>query len=346
MLDRAGGGHSERLAQKWDRAARFLRIATFLYGNPRGLRAEELADRIGVSKRTVYRDLQAMDSEAGLPIWQEGGRWGMSEELFLPPLNLTLHEAMALFLAARVLLKASDERDSELIGGLAKLARVLPPILGAHVQEAVDLYARMPVDERFTRVFRTLTQAWSERRVVAIEYDVAAYDSSRGTRRTRVHPYLIEPSALTHALYLIGYDEERKARRTFKVERILEATLTPDRFEPVEGFAPADEMARAWDVISDQPIESIVVRFAPAVAKRVAETRWHPSQQFEPADDGSVVWRAQVAGTHEVRIWILGWGPDAEVLEPATLRDEVAADLARAAGQYAARRGKAGRESA
>ena len=334
MLDRTEEGRSERLTQKWDRAARYLKIATFLHGNERGLRASELADRIGVSVRTVYRDLRAMDEEAGLPIWQEGGRWGLEEGLFLPPLNLTLHEAMALFLAARVLLKASDERDSELIGGLAKLARVLPPILGEHVQEAVDLYARMPPDERFTQVFRTLTQAWSERRIVAIEYDAGVYDSSRGTRRTRVHPYLIEPSALTHALYLIGYDEERAARRTFKVERILEATLTPERFEPQAGFAPTDELARAWDVISDQPVESVVVRFSPAVARRVGETRWHPSQELEPQEDGSVLWRARVAGTLEVKIWILGWGAEAEVLEPASLRVEIAGDLRRAAEGY------------
>ncbi|HEV8516604.1 MAG TPA: WYL domain-containing transcriptional regulator [Candidatus Limnocylindrales bacterium] len=334
MLDRTENGGTERLSPKWDRAARYLRIATILHGHPQGLRATDLAERVGVSRRTVYRDLNAMSDEAGIPLWQEGGRWGLGEGLFLPPLNLTLHEAMALFLAARVLLKASDERDSELIGSLAKLARILPPILGEHVQRAVDVYARMPVDDRFTRVFRTLTQAWAERRIVVIDYDVSVYEPSRDVRRARVHPYLIEPSALTHALYLIGYDEERAARRTFKVERILEAALTPDRFEPVDDYAQSGELDRAWDVISDQPVESIVVRFSAAVAKRVAETRWHPSQELEPQPDGALIWRARVAGTLEVKIWILGWGAEAEVLEPAGLRREVAADVRQAAERY------------
>jgi predicted DNA-binding transcriptional regulator YafY len=70
------------------------------------------------------------------------------------------------------------------------------------------------------------------------------------------------------------------------------------------------------------------------VARRVAETRWHPSQRLEWGDDGSLVWRGRVAGTHEVRVWILGWGADAEVLEPRSLRDEVAAELRRAAEAY------------
>ena len=52
----------------------------------------------------------------------------------------------------------------------------------------------------------------------------------------------------------------------------------------------------------------------------MAETRWHASQRLEPQPDGSLLWRAQVAGPHEVLVWILGWGGDAEVLEPPELR--------------------------
>jgi predicted DNA-binding transcriptional regulator YafY len=326
----------ERGGTKWDRAARYLKLATILHAHrDSGIRAEDIAAQIGVSKRTVYRDLQGMALDGGLPIWQDGGRWGLEAGAFLPPLNLTLHEAMALFLASRVLLKTNDEGDAELIGSLVKLAQILPPVLAEHIHTAVDAFARTPTNERFTRIFRLLTEAWATRRVVAIEYDAGVYDASRGLRRTRVRPYLIEPSALTHALYLVGYDEERKGRRTFKVERILDATLTPQTFEPAaDGDEGTGEISAAWDVIADQPIEDVVVRFSPAVAKRVAETRWHPSQRLEEQPDGSLVWRGRVAGFHEIKIWILGWGADAEVLEPAALRDEVANQMRSGAARY------------
>ncbi|MBA3778319.1 MAG: transcriptional regulator [Chloroflexi bacterium] len=317
---------------KWDRAARYLRVAMILHAHPDGIGAREIAKQIGVSTRTVYRDLRAMDEEAGLPLWQESGRWGLEGGAFLPPLALTLHEAMALFLAARVLTKANDEGDTELIGALVKLAQVLPPVLSEHIRRAVDNYALTPANERFTRVFRTLTEAWASRRVVVIQYDSGVYDDSRGVRRARVQPHLIEPSALTRSLYLIGFDEERAARRTFKVERILEASLAPERFEP---RADADHgLEAAWDVIADQPVEEVVVRFSPSVARRVAETRWHPSQELELPGDGSLLWRGRAAGLHEVRIWILGWGADAEVIEPSSLRADVAAELRRAADRY------------
>ncbi len=327
----------ERLSAKWDRAARYLKVATILHAHPDGISAQAIADQIGVSKRTVYRDLVAMEQDADLPVWQDKGRWGLEAGAFLPPLALTLHEAMTLFLAARVLAKTSDEHDTELIGAFVKLAQILPPVLAEHIRATVDAVADTPRNERFTRVFRVLTEAWANRRVVAIEYDAGVYDSSREMRRTRVRPYLIEPSALTHALYLIGYDEERKARRTFKVERILGASQTPATFEPEPGAAPATELKRAWDVIVDQPLETVVLRFSPAVARRVAETRWHPTQQLEEQSDGSVVWHGRVAGFHEIRIWILGWGAEAEVLEPEGLRSQVAEELRRAAARYEGR---------
>jgi proteasome accessory factor B len=319
---------------KWDRAARYLKIAMILKDYPDGISAQALADRIGVSKRTVYRDVLAMDEQAGLPIWNDEGKFGLEGGAFLQPLALTLHEATTLFLAARMLAKASDEHDTELIGAFVKLASILPPVLAEHIQATVDAFSTTPPNETFTRVFRVLAEAWAKQRVVQIEYDSGVYDPKKGPRKTRVRPLAIEPSALTHALYLIGYDESRKARRTYKVERILSASLTPETFDPIEGEATAREMLKAWDVIADEDPVKVVIRFSPAVAKRAAETRWHPSQDLEPQKDGSLLWRGQIAGMREIRIWILGWGADAEVLEPAALRDEVAAELKKAATLY------------
>jgi predicted DNA-binding transcriptional regulator YafY len=325
----------DRGSAKWDRAARYLKIAMILRDHPDGIAAQALAERVGVSKRTVYRDIEAMDLDAGLPIWSDRGKFGLDGGAFLPPLALTLHEATTLFLAARMLAKASDENDSELIGAFVKLAQILPPVLAEHIQETVDAFATTTAkNETFTRVFRVLAEGWAQRRVVEIEYDSGAYDPTKGPRKARVHPLAIEPSALTHALYLMGWDESRDARRTFKVERILSASLTPDTFEPPAGAATARDLLRAWDVMADEDPVRVVIRFSPAVAKRAAETRWHPSQELEQQDDGSLIWRGLVAGMREIRIWILGWGADAEVLEPPELRAEIAEELHKAAHVY------------
>ena len=93
-------------------------------------------------------------------------------------------------------------------------------------------------------------------------------------------------------------------------------------------------MQGAWDIIADQPATRVVVRFSPAVAGRVAETVWHPSQVLEAQGDGTTIWRSTVAGTIEVRLWILSWGDDAEVLEPASLRADIEATHRRAVANY------------
>ena len=326
---------SDRGGVKWDRAARYLKIAMILHAHPEGIAARDIAGRVGVAVRTIYRDLEAMSTDAELPVWQHEGRWGLEAGAFLPPLSLTIHEAMSLFLAARVLAKTSDEQDSEHIAAFLKLSEILPPVLSEHVRATIDAFvAGAVINERFTRVLRVLTQAWAERRVVTITYGPGVYDDTKESREARVRPYLIEPSALTHALYLIGWDEDRAGLRTFKIERIEAASLTPVTFDPDAGWNAVTALRDGWDVIADQPVVSVVVRFSVAVARRVAETRWHASQKLEWREDGSLIWRGRIAGTHEVRIWILGWGADVEVLEPRSLRSEVADELRRAAAAY------------
>ncbi|MHB8458581.1 MAG: helix-turn-helix transcriptional regulator [Candidatus Limnocylindrales bacterium] len=326
----------DRFEGKRDRVARMLRIVRYLEERGEtGARPDEIARAVAMSRRTVYRDLRAIERELELPLWSMNGVWGLAERGLLPPLKLTLDEAMAVFLAARLIARYATSHDPDLMGAFQKLGSGLPEALAEHVATTLDVMARQPPDDRLRARVRTLTRAWAERRVVAITYDPGTYDSGRELRVARVRPYLIEPSSTTHALYLIGHDETRAALRTFKIERILDVAMTSDRFEPPVRGAIEDTLAHAWDIIADQPAVEVVLRFAPSVAGRVAETRWHPSERREPATDGSLVWRATVAGAIEVRLWILSWGADVEVLEPADLRREVARTTRAAAARYA-----------
>ena len=324
----------ERPSGKRDRLARFYRVMGVLESRgEQGARIEEIARQVGVSRRTVYRDLKALDEEMGFPLWSEGGRWGIEGTAFLPPLKFTRAEAMAVFLAARLVARYADDFDPDLAGAFQKLAGALPPVLAEHVNRTIEALAAKPQDPDFSRHVELLTQAWAERRVVQFTYDASIHDPARGSREAVVRPYYLEPSLATHALYLIGLDETRDAIRTFKVERIGELALTPRTFEPHKGTID-QAMRSAWDIISDQPETRVVLRFEPAVAARVRETTWHPSEQVEVEADGSLRWRATVAGTIEIRVWILQWGHQVEVLEPAELRDEVAAIHRVAAARY------------
>jgi predicted DNA-binding transcriptional regulator YafY len=321
---------------KRDRTARLVRVASLLAGNPGGLRPSDIAERLAMSVRNVYRDLHALEDEVQLPVWAADGKWGIDDKAFLPPLKLTLSEAMAVFLGARLMVRYADKYDPDLASAFEKLAAGLPETLREHVARTLDVLQDAPMDGKFIEHVRLLTRAWADRRVVEIDYETAAYEGRPGelTHRT-IRPYLIEPSLQTHALYLIGWDEDRGGMRTFKIERIQAVSVTPRSFEPPEASTLERDLRRGWDIIADQEPVEVVVRFSPAVADRVAETVWHPDQRLKRQPDGSLEWRTIVSGPIEIRLWILSWGDDAEVLAPPELREQVRAIHERAAARYA-----------
>src|SRR5512141_23221 len=336
MTDDIDAQDGERLEGKRDRLARLLSVLRVLHAHGEGgVTPREVARRTGMSPRTVYRDLNALQNEMQVPLWSEGGKWGVQPGAFLPAMRLTLQEATAVFLAARLMTRYTDRFDPSLASAFSKLEEGLPDALHGHVERTLDEMARRRTDEAFNRRVADLTRAWAEQRVVRFQYAQAAYDGEREPEWREVRPYLLEPSLETHALYLIGFDEGRGALRTFKVERILDLSLTLRRFAAPSVDELAASLRPAWDIIWDQPATEVVLRFAPTVAARMREAVWHPSQTVAEAPDGSLEWRATVAGTGEIRLWILSWGEDVEVLAPASLREDVAGRHARAAARYA-----------
>ena len=267
---------------KRDRLARFYRVLRALQSRgEQGARIEDIARQVGMSKRTVYRDLKALESELGVPVWNDGGRWGVAADAFLPPLKLTRSEAMAVFLSARLMVRYVDEYDADLAAAFQKLADNLPPLLADHVNRTLEVMARHEPDPTYTRRVQQLTKAWAERRVVEFTYDASIHDPAREPRPARVHPWYIEPSLATRALYLFGYDETRDAPRTFKIERIRDLALTTETFDPPTAVVE-EAFVNAWDIIADQPVIEVVLRFDAAIAARVRETSWHPSEVVEP----------------------------------------------------------------
>ena len=332
-MDRWDSG-ADAAGRKRDRLARFYRVTTYLESHPEGATPDQIAAFVGMSRRNAYRDLRALQEELDIPLWAERGRWGISDRAFLPAFRLTRAEAMAVFLAARLMARYADAYDPDLAAAFQKLGEALPPVLARHVQRTLDVMAARPLDPIGSRNLHLLTQAWAERRVVELTYDPSTYDPTRQPRAARVRPYLIEPSADSHALYLIGFDETKGGLRTFKLERIRSLAISPVAFEPPPDGEIEAALDRAWGIVADQPVVEVVLRFAPSVASRVAETTWHPTQAVVRNADGSLTWHARVSGTLEIRPWILGWGADVEVVEPEALRAEIGEIVHAAADRY------------
>src|SRR6478672_12694539 len=147
----------DRGSAKRDRLARMTRILALLNAHPDGIKPAEIARRVDSSVRTVYRDLRSIEGELGMPLWSEGGRWGVDADAFLPPLKLTRSEAMAVVLSARLMVRYADKYDPDLASAFEKLERGLPPPLAEHVERTLDGLSKAPRDERFSANVRLLT---------------------------------------------------------------------------------------------------------------------------------------------------------------------------------------------
>ena len=170
---------------------------------------------------------------------------------------------------------------------------------------------------------------------MTIHYRPARYEGGAQPRRATVRPYLIEPSLQTHALYLIGFDEERAAIRTFKIERIESASLTPRTFERPDPAATTADLRRAWDIIADQEPTEVVLRFAPAVAARVGETPLAPDARSpRPSRTARCAGARRSPGPSRSGSGSCPGATMSRSSTPSALRDDVAATHRRAASRY------------
>ncbi len=321
-----------RSARKVDR---LMKIQALLLAYPEGLTAAELARRLGVHRSTAYRDLQ--DLSHLCPLTEEDGRFFINRSAYEVKVGLTLHEAMALYLAARMMVARTDRQNPHGAAALRKLGlalRDLAPRIAAHMRTSADLLeeAARRQDPVYLEVLEKLTLAWAEGRKVRVWH---WHEGSRQVYEYVFAPYFLEPYPVGRTTHVIGWREPPGALRTFKVERIRRVEFLAERYEIPADFDPRSLLEKAWGIwfAEGEPAE-VVLRFHPRVAHRVRETTWHPTETLEEDRDGYLIWRAQVAEPREMLPWIRGWGADVEVLRPEGLREELKAEARALAERY------------
>ena len=147
---------------------------------------------------------------------------------------------------------------------------------------------------------------------------------------------MLEPYTLLvykKGLYLAGYSHHHQSVRTFSLDGFREIErLKKDRFEYPKDYHPSQLFEGNFGLIGG-PRTHVRLLFDASVGRYVRRRRWHPTQKITKTERG-VELAMDVSGTVELTSWILGWGSKVEVLEPESLRDEIAAEAARVAGKY------------
>lgn len=301
----------------------------------RGGRYPNLArvmDEWEVSRGTAHGDYRYLKDRLRAPLAfdRQHGGWIYTDPTFaLPSAIVSEHEAAAL---RRALLVAREHLDPAAAAGLDAFADWLTPYLPTGrstvgVAESAgggsELFGLSGDVGVSPDLLRACVEAIRTRRKLHLRYHGAHRneDTERTIQPYHLHHWRSEP-------YLLAWDELRQDWRTFLLSRIAEwhAPGEDAAFARDPTFDAQALLERGFGLFHGADLETVRVRFTPYQARWVRERRYHPSQQNEEQADDSLIVTVHVAGTAEVKRWVLGYGREAEVLEPAALRADIAAE--------------------
>ncbi|UCF93664.1 MAG: WYL domain-containing protein, partial [Desulfobacterales bacterium] len=291
-----------------------------------GKSAADLAAEIGCRWRTVYRDLEALQV-AGFSLYTErvDGKslWSLlAAAKNNIPLPLSLTELMALYFSRGMMKVLSDTvfYDS-LESFFQKIKTTLPPDYVHYLRRIENSFAVGAMPHKPYDQLRDIIDQVSEAAVQQRYLEIVYYTMSRKKEtRRKVAPYKIW--FFDGSFYLIGHCGLRGDVRIFALDRIKRLAQTQASFELPEDLKLDDFMQSSFGVFHGQPVK-VRVWFAPEIAGYISEKVWHASQRIALQEDGAIIFEAEVAGTEEIKFWVLKWGAKARVLSPASLREEV-----------------------
>jgi predicted DNA-binding transcriptional regulator YafY len=303
------------------------------------LRIVDLAKKHGVSRHTIVRNLAQLETgDPPLPlVWDRGGIQVVDRDRILIPFQMNLHQAMKVYLASRLLARFSPRPDEDTIQALHQLGHALrryAPRIAEHIgQTSEQLRKQMPLnaDDGEARNLRAITRAWARGERVKLR------QRSKPDELRLFEPYFVEVNPVGYLSYVIGFDVDKKAERTFTIERLQEVIETTESYSIPATFNPYPLLANAWGVNwgDGRQLVQVHLRFsAGKVAQRVQETRWHPSQRIETRPDGRLDFHVEVGDIKDMLWWVRQWGSACEVLAPAHLRLQIAEDVQRASAMY------------
>jgi predicted DNA-binding transcriptional regulator YafY len=285
--------------------------------------ARSIAEEFEISPRTARRNIEFMRDRLMAPLEYNPCRKGYrytDESFSLPPLPVSQEELISI-LIARDLLSGSAQ------GLISRTIQSFGRKLFAAVDKSV--FSEKRFKNTFSAVwnghspaqahiFRTVLESLLRNRLLECDY------SSPGTAQTTERR--IEPHHLQHYMgswVLIGYCRLRRDWRKFFLSRMSDPLLTGETFKtrPKEEWEPM--LQSTFGIFQGGEEVPVTLRFNPFRARWIKEQMWHPAQTLKELPDSGLELSFPVVDFREVKLKILQFGADVQVMEPRELREEV-----------------------
>lgn len=296
------------------------------------MRAEDLAAIYETSVRTIYRDIQAL-SESGVPVvGAPGVGYSLVDGYFLPPVNFTEEEAVAMLIGADFI----EQKFDAAYGAKAKSAQnkieaILPQRVRedvARIRSTMKLIAANGWDtpNEEATFLETLRRALLERRKVRFHYQKKMQEADGNRRSIRaVAPYglvLVQGSWA-----LVAHCDLRNEIRHFRLSRMQELTLLEESFTLPEDF----HLQRYRP--PDNRNTHVRILAAASIRDKIEESKNYYLEEVEERPEGLLI-HFRVHHPDELLSWVLGWGADVTVLEPDSLRIRVREEIHKMLKRY------------
>lgn len=283
--------------------------------------ASQIAEDLNISVRTFHRD-RAILEEVGVPIASCGAGYALVGQPFLPAVQLEWDEGLAMLcLVDGALETGSIPYRQSLEAARDKIRSGIPPEVERRItEEAREMKMKQQpmVDMSAHRdTFEVIRRGVRNSRVVLLKY-LGSQDTDPVQRE-------VEPLGIFQrwrAWYAVAHCRLRSGIRIFRIDRIADARLSKERFVPPRDFDLDSFLQDAW-VVERGEVRTVRIRFTGTSARLVRELTWHPSQRIEGREHDAVVVSYRTGGLREVADWVMGYGGEAEVLEPGVLREMV-----------------------
>jgi len=320
-----------------DRYERILTLHRMLKSARRPVPLSRIMDDLSCSRATAYRDIAFLRDALGAPIDSDGDQAAFhyapdeGERFELPGLWLTSEELQAL-LALNELVGRTG--PGILASALAPFRSRIDRLLSNQTDGKSFPIERIRVIGSGTRkipeqTFRHVASAVLGRR--KIKFDYRARSTDEGTTRT------VSPQRLTHYRdnwYLDAWDHGRDGLRSFALDRIAQAQIIDEVAEDRPEAELNTHLASSYGIFSGPPKAWATLRFSPHAARWVADEHWHSQQQGQWLNDGRYELKVPYSNSRELLMDVLKYGPDAEVVAPISLREEMKIMLQLAVGAY------------
>ncbi|MFZ4855685.1 MAG: helix-turn-helix transcriptional regulator [Desulfuromonadaceae bacterium] len=315
------------------RLKKFIQAITLL-SQPTGTTLEELGRRLEIEKRGVYRLIESLQDDFGFVLDEEkldGGGKRVSlaphqqkrlSEIKVPELSLNMGEVVALhFLRGHAKLFKGTDVGEGIERAFAKLSAFVPEGLGERLERVRSLFVP---SVRFAKDYAgketlidTLAESILGQHTCLVEYHAFSDDK---TKKYRIDPLrFLERDG---GLYLFVRATRYGDIRVLAIERIIQIETTDAPFVYPADFDPESLLDRSFGMFYDDPLE-VKIWFSAGQVPYIRERQWAQEQKITTRKDGSIVLWMKTSGWYDVKRWVLSFGADARVLEPAHLRDKI-----------------------